>query len=131
MDRIIKTSLLLILLVLFSQCKTSKAPRGLTVEATCTQFLYNLNNHEYAQAKLLATAATVKKIEFIENLNKMAGGGKVIVKDSKTTLIGCKEDKKEAVCTYKTFAGGEQKVYLLKQKGRWLVDLRADAMKKE
>jgi nitrogen fixation protein FixH len=101
------------------------------VEATCTQFLYNLNNHEYAQAKLLATAATVKKIEFIENLNKMAGGGKVIVKDIKTSLVGCTEDKKEAVCTYKTFAGGEQKVYLLKQKGRWLVDLRADAMKKE
>jgi hypothetical protein len=73
----------------------------------------------------------VKKIEFIENLNKMAGGGKVIVKDIKTSLVGCTEDKKEAVCTYKTFAGGEQKVYLLKQKGRWLVDLRADAMKKE
>ncbi len=61
----------------------------------------------------------------------MAGGGKVIVKDIKTSLVGCTEDKKEAVCTYKTFAGGEQKVYLLKQKGRWLVDLRADAMKKE
>lgn len=121
----------MLLILLCAQCKTPQGQKGLTVEATCTQFLYNLNNHEYEKAKQLATVSTVKKIEFIENLNKMAGGGKVIVKDSKTTLTSCTENKKEAVCTYKTFAGGEQKVYLLKQRGRWLVDLRTDAMKKE
>jgi hypothetical protein len=120
-----------LLMLLCAQCKTPHGPKGMTVEATCTQFLYNLNNHEYEKAKQLATAATIKKIEFIENLNKMAGGGKVIVKDNKTTLSGCTENKKEAVCTYKTFTGREQKVFLLKQKGRWLVDLRTDAMKKD
>jgi hypothetical protein len=126
MLRIIRNSCGIVLLLLFAQCKTAQGPKGLTVEATCTEFLYNLNNHEYEKAKLLATEATVKKIEFIESLNKMAGGGKVIVKDIKTQLTGCTTDKKEAFCTYKTFSGGEQKVFLLKQKGRWLVDLKKD-----
>ena len=126
MTRIIKSSVCILLVFLCTQCKTTLGPRGLTIEATCTQFLYKMNNHEYEKAKLYATENTRKKIEFIESLNKMAGGGQIIIKDNKTDLIGCKADKNEAICTYKTFSGKEQKVFLLKQKGRWLVDLRKD-----
>lgn len=125
MTRIITKNSVLILLFLFAfGCKTTQNKKNLLPEKTCEIFFNYLNNYEYTKAKDLGTEQTIKIVSFIETLSKMGGGGKIVLKDSKSEFIGCEITGKEAVCNYKTFSGDIQKVYLLKQKGRWLVDLR-------
>ncbi len=114
---------MIVLVILIYGCKTSQNNK-LTPEKTSDLFFSYLNNYQYDKAKELGTEQTIKIINFVETLSKMGGGGKIILKDSKSEFIGCEITGKEAVCNYKTFSGDIQKVFLQKQKGRWLVDLK-------
>ena len=104
-------------------CKTTQHKK-LAPEKICDLFFSYLNNYDYEKAKELGTKQTIKIVNFVETLSKMGGGNKIFLKDNKSEFINCEINGSEAVCNYKTFTGDIQKVYLLKQKGRWLVDLR-------
>jgi hypothetical protein len=112
------------LLVFFSSCYIFK--KSIPPDKVATDFFNYFNNFEYEKAKELGTEKTQKTVSFVEKLQTLGGGNKVILKDNKTELIKTEIKGKEAVLTYKTVSGGEQKVYLVKKKGRWLVDLRKD-----
>ncbi len=109
-------------------CKTSQNQK-LSPEKTCDLFFAYLNNYEYQKAKELGTKQTVKTVSLVESLSKLGGGGKIILKDNKSQFLYCEIKGREAVCHYKTYSGDIQRVFLLRQKGRWLVDLRKDAEK--
>lgn len=112
-------------------CKTKESHfKRMPPEKVSAQFFEFFNNYQYDKAKLLASENTVKIITFVQNLASLGGGGKIVQTDSKKELISCSIDGKTAVCLYKTHAGGEEKVYLIKEKGRWLVDLRPEIKNK-
>lgn len=121
----LRISLFVFLAFFVFACKTTQHNK-LTPDKTSELFFSYLNNYEYEKAKALGTEQTKKSVSLVESLSKLGGGGKIILKDNKSQLINCEIKGKEAVCNYETFAGDIQKVYLLKQKGRWLVDLRKD-----
>lgn len=132
----LRTIFLMILITAFCACKTSKnavparVAKGTPQEVAEAFFKY-LGDLRFEEARQLATEQTIKTINFVETLSKLGGGGSIILHDNKSEFIGCIINNKEAICTYKTFSGGEQKVYLLKQQGRWKVDMRKDASEKK
>jgi len=123
MKIIIRISLFVFLAFFIFGCKATQNKK-LTPEKTCEVFFSYLNNYQYDKAKELGTEHTIKIVSLVETLSKLGGGGKIILTDSKSEFLNCEITGNEAVCNYKTFSGGIQKVYLLKQKGRWLVDLK-------
>jgi len=123
MKRIIKNSLYLFLMFFIFGC-TAVRNNKISPQKVSDSFFKYLNNYEYDKARELGTEQTKKIIGLVETLSKMGGGGKIILKDSKSEFINCEIRGKEAVCNYKTFSGDIQQVYLLKQNGHWLVDLR-------
>lgn len=125
MRTIIKISLVVFLTLFIFGCKATQNKK-LTPQKTCEVFFNYLDNYQYDKAKELGTEHTVKVVSLVETLSKLGGGGKIILTDSKSEFLNCEITGNEAVCNYKTFSGDIQKVYLLKQKGRWLVDLRKD-----
>jgi hypothetical protein len=120
--------LILFFLVLFSVfgCKTSVCSKKNTPASVSELFFGYLKNQEYDKAKELGTDHTKKLINAVQYLSEL-GAGVNILRDNKKELSGCEITGDEAVCTYKTFSGPDQKVYLVKVKGKWLVDLRKDA----
>jgi hypothetical protein len=106
-------------------CKTTQNKK-ITPEKTCEIFFSYLNNYDYEKAKELGTEQTIKILNLVEALSKMGGEGKIVLTDNKSEFINCEIKGKEALCNYKTFDGKTQKVYLLMEKGRWLVDLKKD-----
>ncbi len=115
---------LFLLLFFTSSCYIFKKP--VPPEKVATDFFKYFNNFEYQKAKELGTERTQKTVSFVEKLQALGGGNKVILKDNKTELLKTEIKGRQAVLIYKTVSGGEQKVYLIKKKGRWLVDLRKD-----
>jgi len=122
--KIKKISLLLLSITFLCSCSVFK--KAQPPEKVAKDFFYYFNNFEYDKAKELATENTKKMITFIANLQKLGGGNKLLLSDNKTDLLKTEIIKKEAILTYKTVTGGEQKVYLMKKKGKWLVDLRKE-----
>ncbi|MCK9612772.1 MAG: hypothetical protein PHR81_07150 [Bacteroidales bacterium] len=125
-----KNSLFVLLIFIGFACKTGQNGRRLTPEKTSELFFKHLNNNEFDKAKELGTEHTIKIVKFIETLSNMGGGDKILLMDNKSEFVDCVINGREAICNYKTYDGGIQKVYLLKQKGRWLVDLRKDPREK-
>jgi hypothetical protein len=114
----------LLAIIAGSSCKTigkKNSPASVS-----EQFFKLLSEQEYEKAKKLGTEKTKKILGVVQTLSEM-GGGLNILKDNKKELINCEITGEEAVCNYKTFTGPDQKVYLQKVKGRWLVDMRKDA----
>ena len=117
-------AMVFILLAISITSAHGQKSRKMPPDSVCRQFFYYFNNYQYDKARELATEKTKKIIDFVENLSRMGGGGKIVLNDKKKDLTGCEVRKRMAVCTYSLHGGGEQKVILLKQKGRWLVDLK-------
>ncbi|MEI6764713.1 MAG: hypothetical protein WCM76_03665 [Bacteroidota bacterium] len=128
-------SVILIIAVL-GACKTtehklpSKEIKG-TPQQVAECFFKYLGDLRFDEARQLATEKTIKTINFVETLSQLGGGGQIILHDNKSECTGCMINNDEAICSYRTYSGGEQKVYLLKQKGRWKVDLRKDVTEKK
>lgn len=121
-----------IVFILFSgfSCKTSDLSKKNAPASVSERFFNYLKQQEYDKAKELGTEHTKKIISAVQYLSSM-GSGINILRDNKKELSGCEITGNEAVCTYKTFSGPDQKVYLVKEKGKWLVDLRKDPSEKE
>ena len=117
--------LILLLPMLIISCGTVKNGKTNTPAKVSEKFFQALKDQDYDKAKELGTAHTVKIIGVVQTLSEF-GGGLNILRDNKKELIGCEENGNEAVCTYKAFTGPDQKVYLVKEKGHWLVDLRQE-----
>ena len=115
---------ILVILLFTSSCYVLK--KATPPDKVAAQFFHYFNNYEYGKAKELGTEKTQKTISFVEKIQTLGGADKIIMKDNKTDLLKTETKGKEAVLTYRTFSGGEQKVYLVKKKGKWLVDLRKD-----
>ena len=115
---------LAVIMISFSSC--SLFTKAEAPEKVADRFFNYFNNYEYVKAKELATENTRKVIGFVEKLQTLGGGNKIIIKDNKTELIKTEKNGRETVLTYRKYSGGEQKVYLVKNKGKWLVDLRKD-----
>jgi hypothetical protein len=86
------------------------------------RFFKLLKDQRYAEAKELGTEKTRRVISAVELLSEM-GGGINILRDNKKELLGCVTRNDTTICTYKAFSGPDEKVVLIRQKGRWLVDL--------
>jgi hypothetical protein len=112
-----------LMLILLSGCGILRPGYHKDPAAVCEQFFYLLQQQEYEKAKKLGTERTGKILRVVQTLSEW-GGGKNILRDNKKQLEGCEISCSEAVCTYETFTGPPQKVYLVKTRGRWLVDLR-------
>lgn len=120
-----RNSILVLLFIFSIACNTVNTGKKNTPAEVSERFFSLLKNQEYEKAKALGTEQTVKIIGVIQTLSEL-GGGINIMQDNKKELLGCETTGNEAVCTYKTFLGSDQKVYLVKQKGKWLVDLRKE-----
>jgi hypothetical protein len=114
---------LLAALLYVSACDTIGHGAKKDPAAVSEQFFGLLRKQEYEKAKQLGTEHTRRLLNVAQTLSEM-GGGINILRDNKKELIGCQMNGDEAVCTYRTFSGPDQKVFLVKEKGRWLVDLR-------
>lgn len=123
MNRFLFLVLLLTGGLLMTACRTLPAGRNAAPEAVSEQFFVALRNQEYEKAKELGTEETARIVGVIQTLSEM-GGGVNIIRDNKKELISCVIENDLAICSYKAFSGPDEKVYLVKMKGRWLVDLR-------
>jgi hypothetical protein len=119
---------LIFVLMLTGSCSIFK--KATPPDKVAAQFFHYFNNYEYGKAKELGTEKTQKTISFVEKIQTLGGADKIIMKDNKTDLLKTEIKGREAILTYRTYSGGEQKVYLVKKKGKWLVDLRKEATTK-
>jgi hypothetical protein len=94
-----------------------------TPKATADKFLNGLYHMDYKQAKEVATEDTKKMLEVMENFSSMMpDSNKANAKKIKINLKDEKIEGDKAVVTYTTSESTEeQKVDLVKQDGKWLV----------
>lgn len=90
------------------------------------RFFKHLKNQEYDKARALGTEKTGRIITLVQTLSEM-GGGINLLRDNKKELLRCEIDGHCAVCTYKAFSGPEEQVFLVKEKGKWRVELKGDS----
>lgn len=123
---LIRKAFLLLLGVILSlctgACRTTGQGGRNSPAVVSERFFKCLKELDYEKAKELGTDKTDRILSLIETLSGM-GGGINILRDNKKELIGCEIDGEQAVCTYKAFSGPDEKVVLMKVKGKWLVDL--------
>jgi len=104
-------------------CRATRDLHHQTPAVVSEAFFTALRNQEYDKAKSLATEESARIVGVIQTLSEM-GGGVNILRDNKKELINCIEETDRAICNYKSFSGPDEKVYLVKLKGQWLVDLK-------
>ena len=103
-------------------CKTPLGGKKQSPEKVSEQFFRYLRDQKYEEAKALGTEKTRRVLNAVELLSQM-GGGINILRDNKKELIGCETKGDSTICTYKAFSGPDEKVLLIREKGKWLVDL--------
>jgi hypothetical protein len=114
----------LALLVSFPACKTSQMKGKNSPAEVSERFFALLKTMDYEKAMELGTDNTDRILKLIGTLSGM-GGGINLLRDNKKELTGCEVSGDRAVCIYKSFQGPDEKVILIREKGRWLVDLSA------
>lgn len=94
-----------------------------TPKASAEKFLNGLYHMNYKEAKEVATEDTKKMLEMMENFSSMMpDSNKENAKKIKINIKDETIDGEKAVVTYTTSESeGEQKVDLVKQNGKWLV----------
>lgn len=118
-------ALLMVLMILPVACGTLKENGKASPGKVSETFFKALRDQDYELAKSLGTSETARMISVIQTLSGM-GGGINILRDNKKELISCEIQEDRAICTYKAFSGPDEKVYLERQKGKWLVNLKGD-----
>lgn len=99
-----------------------------TPEAVAKKFLGHLQKKEYDEAKKLGTEATGKFLDMMKSLEQMGGAAAETPETAPAENLKCTVDGDTAVCTY-TQNGEEQKLDLVKQDGKWLVNMsKEDSM---
>jgi hypothetical protein len=113
----------ILIIALPAACRTGAITAKTPPAEVSTRFFEALNNQKYDVARTLCTEGSIKVINVIENLSEL-GGGVNILRDNKKALIGCTEKSDTCICTYSAFSGPNEKVILIRQKGKWMVDLQ-------
>ncbi len=115
----------LALLVSFTACKTSQLKGKNSPAEVSERFFALLKSMDYEKAMELGTDKTDRILKLVGTLSGM-GGGINLLRDNKKELTGCEISGDRAVCTYTSFQGPDEKVVLIREKGRWLVDLATE-----
>ena len=119
MKNLLKLAALAIIIVAINACGgKTESP-----EAVAEKFLNHLNKKEYAEAKKLGTEQTAQMIDMMESFSSM--GGEEDQKEVKVENMKCDSKEDKSTCTY-TSDGKEEKIELVKQDGKWLVDMKKE-----
>ena len=120
-------TILLASMFILNACKDSGVAN--TPEDVAEKFLNLLEEQKYDQAKKLGTKNTVEFVEFIESVASMGQGmmGDTEITPSEIKDLECDVDGDKATCTY-TKDGEKDKVNLIKEDGKWLVDMKKEMM---
>jgi len=122
MKNLLKLAIILTAILLISACKQSVD----TPEEVAETFLNHITKKEYAEAKTYGTESTGKMIDLIESFTKMDGEEldeeikEPVYEDIKAVIDG-----ETAIVTYKA-DGLEEKINMVLQDGKWLVDMRKE-----
>jgi hypothetical protein len=94
-----------------------------TPKATAEKFLNGLYHMDYKEAKAVSTEDTKKMLDMMEQFSgMMPDSSKQSAKKIKVDIKDVKEEGDKATVIYTTSAStGEQKLDLVKQNGKWLV----------
>jgi hypothetical protein len=110
-------------------CKTSKAKAN-SPEAVATKFLKHLAAYEFDECRKLGNDNTGKMIDMLQVLVEMSkekGNDSILIAKERTiTIVKTAVDGKVAVVTYLDESGIEQKLDMVKEEGKWLVDMKKE-----
>lgn len=118
--------------LLFSTCKNHTA-RISKPEYTAVKFLKHLAKYEFEEARKLGTENTAKMLDMLQMMLDMArSNGKadelqpqeIEIKVINTAIKG-----KRAVVNYFDQNGKQQQMELIKEHGKWLVDMKKEMPK--
>jgi hypothetical protein len=133
MKRLFRYSIpvILILAMAFSySCRTSRGREG-SPQAVAEKFLMHMGRFEFEEARKLGTEKTNRLIDMLEvlmDLSKEKGKDSIFQKkDIQVEVLKVAVDGNVAVVTYRNEKGKEQMLDLLKEKGKWLVDLKKES----
>ena len=112
-----------------SGCRTTKnsekSPAGVTA-----RFLKLLGNFEFDEARKLGTEKTNRVIDMLDmllELSKEKGADTILKKkDINVEIVKTAIDGDHALVTYRNEQGKEQTMDLVKEKGKWLVDMKKE-----
>lgn len=122
MKNLFKLGVIAIAIIVMNACGSKEEDPSAVAET----FLNHLNNKEYSDAKALGTEATGATIDMIEGMGSM--GDLVSETDVEVPVVvmgECEIDGDNAVCHY-TQDGKEEQIELVKQDGKWLVNLKKE-----
>jgi hypothetical protein len=136
MKTIIKSLLLLAIpAILFcafavnSGCRTSKQHDN-TPESVAVRFLQYMGKFEFEEARKISTEKTHRMLDMLDmlmDISKEQGKDSLLQKkDIHVEVTNVAIDKNVAVVKYKNETGQEQSIDLLKENGKWLVDLKKE-----
>lgn len=119
MKKFLLSAASIILLAITIVSCNSNTPKG-----TADKFLNSLYHMDYKQAKTVSTDNTKKMLDMMEQFSAMMpDSSKESAKKIKVDIKDVKEEGDKATVIYTTSAStGEQKLDLVKQNGKWLVE---------
>lgn len=122
--------ILLVLLALtlsFSGCKIFSSKKN-TPEYVAYQFLDHLQKLEFSKAKPYGTESTKQMMDLMDSFLAMAADNpeKPTPKNTVIVMKKCDINGDKAVCSYTT-DGNPGSIDLLKEDGKWLVDIKKEA----
>jgi len=110
-------------------CKTPSGRQN-TPGSVTERFLKHLGNFEFDEARKLGTEKTnqlISMLEMLTELSKEKGADSVLKKkDVQVEILRTDIDGKTAVVTYRGEAEKELTMNLVKEKGKWLVDMKKE-----
>lgn len=113
-------------------CTTTKV-KAKSPEGVATKFLKCLSNYEFDKCRELGNDNTDKMIDMLEvlkDLSKEKGADSLFVKKDRTiTIKNTAIDGKVAVVSYLDETGKEQRLDMVKEDGKWLVDMKKETPK--
>lgn len=120
--------LLLIVTLFFGACRILGFSKN-KPEIVAYEFLDHLQKLEYADAKKYGTDNTNQILEMMESLLAVVADSqdKPTPKNAEIIIQKCNVDGDVAVCSYTT-DGVEEKINLVKEDGKWLVDIKKENM---
>lgn len=110
-------------------CKTGGSKAN-SPEGVARKFLNHLAAMEFDEARKLGTENTRQMLDLLQSLVDIAkdkGADQIKAKDgSDIEIIKTAVDGNTAVVTYKDAEGKEQSLDLVREKGKWLVDMKKE-----
>ena len=120
---------ILILLFIPSACKNHGSKTN-KPEVVAVSFIKHLSAFEFDKAKALGTQNTCNMIDILQSLYdlgiKQGTDMGQISKEVEVEVVRVAVDGDAAVVTYLDENGKEQTIDLIKEKGKWLVDLKKE-----